>query len=182
MEERYWIKEKREIVMDASLFNGSVLDIGGGGEGIISQLHTNGTVIAIDIRASELEETPDCGIKCVMDATKLAFLDNQFDHVTFFFSLMYMSKEDAMKAIEEAIRVVRPTGVVDIWDLAIPEEVVEEGKDIFLQPLSITVNDSIISTTFGCSISPDHIDFDQLPATVEVLENVDDYRRLRIRK
>lgn len=51
--------------------NGFILDIGGGGEGVIGQMKTK-QVIAIDLYKSELKAAPDGPfLKVVMDATDL---------------------------------------------------------------------------------------------------------------
>ena len=63
--------------------DGHILDIGGGGDGVIGRLYTN-QVVAIDIRQDELDEAPIGFEKIVMDATHLEFNDNSFDHVTSF--------------------------------------------------------------------------------------------------
>ncbi len=75
-----------------SELKGTILDIGGGGEGIIGRVYGQ-QVTAIDNRQEELDEAPDNGHKLLMDASALAFQDGFFDNVTFFYSLMYMSKE-----------------------------------------------------------------------------------------
>ena len=85
--------------------NGNILDIGGGGEGIIGRLYTN-HVISIDNRQDELDEAPDFCNKILMDATNLNFKENSFDVVTFFYSLMYMNEETKKKAIFESFRVL----------------------------------------------------------------------------
>ena len=51
---------------------GTVLDIGGGGEGVIGQLYGK-QVTAIDNRQEELDEAPDCCEKVLMDATQMTF-------------------------------------------------------------------------------------------------------------
>lgn len=73
---------------------GSILDIGGGGEGIIGRLY-GGQVTAIDNRADELAEAPDTCSKLLMDATALTFPNGSFDHVTCFYTLLYMDGEYA---------------------------------------------------------------------------------------
>lgn len=60
--------------------NGKILDIGGGGEGVIGRLYTN-QVVAIDIRQDELDEAPTGFEKILMDATQLDFKDNSFDYL-----------------------------------------------------------------------------------------------------
>ena len=59
--------------------NGKILDIGGGGEGVIGRLYTN-QVVAIDIRQEELDEAPTGFEKILMDATQLDFKDNIILH------------------------------------------------------------------------------------------------------
>ena len=50
--------------------DGEILDIGGGGEGIIGQLKGD-LVIAIDPNSRELEEAPEGGFKIEMNAKDL---------------------------------------------------------------------------------------------------------------
>ena len=65
---------------------GSILDIGGGGEGIIGRLYKS-AVTAIDNVQEELDEAPDCCKKLLMDAAALDFDSESFDNVTFFIRL-----------------------------------------------------------------------------------------------
>ncbi|MDI9468574.1 MAG: class I SAM-dependent methyltransferase [Bacillota bacterium] len=94
---------------------GSILDVGGGGEGIIGRLYGK-RVIAIDNCREELDEAPDCCEKRLMDATKLLFENESFDNVTFFYSLMYMTADVQEKALAEAARVLKRGGQIHIWD------------------------------------------------------------------
>jgi exopolyphosphatase/guanosine-5'-triphosphate,3'-diphosphate pyrophosphatase len=66
-----------------------VLDIGGGGEGVIGRLKGRDAV-AVDIRKEELEEAVDGPLKIIMDARDLKFLDESFHTATAFFSMMYI--------------------------------------------------------------------------------------------
>lgn len=96
---------------------GFILDIGGGGEGVIGRLKGK-DVVAIDIYKEELEETSDGPLKIIMDARELKFLDDSFGSVTLFFSMMYMkSQEDHRKVLSEAWRVLKPGGTLHIWDI-----------------------------------------------------------------
>ena len=113
------IYERQDFVVDDFQASGHILDIGGGGEGIIGQMKP-AQVIAIDLSKRELEEAPPGPLKIVMDATDLKFLDASFDTVTAFFSLMYMRPEIQKKAFAEAFRVLRPGGRWMVWDAAIP--------------------------------------------------------------
>lgn len=101
---------------------GRILDIGGGGEGVIGQLKGE-HVIAIDTRESELKEAPEGDyLKIVMDAKDMKFLDNTFDTVTAFFTLMYVPPKDRKQILREAFRVLKSSGEFFIWDFAIPNK------------------------------------------------------------
>ena len=125
-------------------FNGKILDIGGGGEGVIGRLYTN-QVVAIDIRQDELDEAPPGFEKILMDATHLKFSDNSFDHVTSFYSLMFMSAEDQKSAISEAARVLVNGGELHIWDCNIPSAYPEP----FCVDVTVSLPNEHISTTYG---------------------------------
>ncbi|MCL2321854.1 MAG: class I SAM-dependent methyltransferase [Oscillospiraceae bacterium] len=128
-------------------FNGSILDVGGGGEGIISQ-HSGNSVIVIDKYKSELEESPDIGVKIVMDACDLKFLDNSFDNITCFYSLMYMELYEIEKFSIEAGRVLKNGAFLWIWDVNMTLPV----TDVFIVSLKIKVSDNIVITTgYGVS-------------------------------
>lgn len=96
---------------------GYILDIGGGGEGVIGQLM--GTdVVAIDYQKEELLEAADGPLKIIMDARELLFLDGSFQTATAFFSLMYIkSREDQRQIFQEIARVLTPGGVFHLWDV-----------------------------------------------------------------
>lgn len=124
--------------------NGSILDIGGGGEAVIGQIFKE-RVTAIDNRREELEDAPDCCSKQLMDATELLFSDNSFDNVTFFYTLMYMTEETQRKAICEATRVLRFGGLMNIWDC----DICSAYPDPFFAELDIKTGDNTIRTTYG---------------------------------
>lgn len=123
---------------------GRILDLGGGGEGIMGQIYGR-QVVAIDMLQEELDEAPCECEKLVMDATVLTFSDASFDHVTAFFTLMYMEAASQEKAIFEAARVLRPNGTLDIWDADIPSAC----PDPFLITLDIDAAGKPIHTTYG---------------------------------
>ena len=70
---------------------GSILDVGGGGEGIIGRRYGS-AVTVIDNRQEELDEAPCSCPKLRMDASSLSFAGASFENVTFFYSLMYMNR------------------------------------------------------------------------------------------
>lgn len=123
---------------------GKILDIGGGGEGIIGRLYTS-QVVAIDIRQDELDEAPTGFDKILMDATQLDFKDNSFDHVTSFYTLMFMNYEDQKRTISEATRVLRNGGELHIWDCDIPSAYPKP----FCVDVAVQLPDEHISTTYG---------------------------------
>ena len=123
---------------------GSVLDIGGGGEAVIGQLYRD-RVTAIDSQEEELDEAPDCCTKMLMDATELKFPDESFDNFTFFYTLMYMTEEEQRKAICEAARVLRAGGMMSIWDCDIGSAYPEP----FIAELDIRIESGMIHTAYG---------------------------------
>jgi ubiquinone/menaquinone biosynthesis C-methylase UbiE len=123
---------------------GSILDIGGGGEGVIGQLFGN-RVIAIDNRQEELDEAPDCCEKRLMDATDLTFPDYSFDNVTFFYSLMYMFSETQVIAIAEASRVLKKGGSLYIWDT----EIRKAFPEPHIVSVEIPCGRNTITATYG---------------------------------
>lgn len=99
---------------------GLILDIGGGGEGVIGQLKGK-QVVAIDLIKRELEDAPgEPLIKIVMDARDLKFLDETFATTTVFFTFMYIEPADHEKVLQEIHRVLKPGGRVLIWDVTFP--------------------------------------------------------------
>ena len=78
----------QEVVVADFPASGLILDIGGGGEGIIGRLKGD-QVVAIDRIKRELERRR-WSLKIVMNAGDLQFLDASFATATAFFSLMFM--------------------------------------------------------------------------------------------
>ena len=132
-----------EIKLQKNLV-GSILDIGGGGEGIIGRIY-GAQVMAIDNRQEELDEAPDGFVKRLMDAADLRFPDGCFDHVTSFFTLMFMDEATQRDAIREAARVLKPGGQLHIWDAAIASA----WPEPFCIDLAIDAAGQSIQTTYG---------------------------------
>lgn len=83
-----------------------ILDLGGGGEGIIGKLYGK-AVLAIDTRKEELEETHNDALKLVMNASEMGFLDHSFEVCTALYTFMYMEKATRNKGIKEVYRVLK---------------------------------------------------------------------------
>jgi len=98
---------------------GRVIDIGGGGEGVIAQAGGAG-VVAIDKYLSEIHEArgkaPD-GLWMVADAAELPFSDSCCDTATAFFSCMYMPDNVKENVFRETQRVLKKGAEFRIWDV-----------------------------------------------------------------
>ena len=123
---------------------GPILDLGGGGDGIIGRIYCQ-QAIAIDNRQEELDEAPDGPQKLLMDASALTFEDASFQHVTAFFSFMYMPHTVQAQAIAQAARVLRPGGTLHIWDA----EISSAFPEPFLMELDVDASGTSVHTTYG---------------------------------
>jgi ubiquinone/menaquinone biosynthesis C-methylase UbiE len=146
-EDRLFFFDQQEIVVHDFAAVGYILDIGGGGEGIIGRLKGE-QVIAIDTRAAELEEAPSGPLKIVMDATTLNFLDETFNTVTAFFSLMYIPVSQQPQVFQEIFRVLVPGGHFLVWDVVLPESL-DETTDFAVFPLFIKLPNENVETGYG---------------------------------
>jgi SAM-dependent methyltransferase len=146
MEEEFHTIRKQKIEMKPIETDGLILDIGGGGEGIIGRLNGN-QVVAIDKRIDELQETKNDSLKIVMDATDLKFLPSSFDAATSFFSLMYIKKEHHITVFEEVHKVLKEGGKFYIWDVRIPAR--HTDKMVFVIPLEVILPEGKVDTGYG---------------------------------
>lgn len=167
MENQYIQTDRIAIKLKVEYVNKSILDIGGGGEGFIGQLYGK-SVIAIDKRLDELEESKNEAIKLVMDGANLGFTDENFEVVTLFYSLMYMSQITREKVLSEAFRVLKPGGIVEIWDSEVPK-IENDGKTVFVAQLSVECNDKITTTGYGIGLDKDNQTYEK---TKEMLDNL----------
>jgi ubiquinone/menaquinone biosynthesis C-methylase UbiE len=125
-----WTKTERKSLMVSDFrADTRILDVGGGGEGIIGRMKPE-QVIAIDLFKRELEEAPPGPLKIVMDASDMRFLDASFPTVTAFYSLMYMKPEVQAKVFVEVARVLQPGGRWLIWDAIVPQNPNDGTKGI----------------------------------------------------
>ncbi|HUT82321.1 MAG TPA: class I SAM-dependent methyltransferase [Candidatus Bathyarchaeia archaeon] len=148
---KYMISEIQypEVNFEAT---GYILDIGGGGEGVIGQ-YKKDQVIAIDRRKDELEEAPSDNLKIIMDATDLKFLDESFNTVTAFFTFMYMDNETREKTLKEIYRVLKPGGRLLVWDVIIPPESENEKQEAFIVQIEVDLPHKKVKTGYGTSFS-----------------------------
>jgi len=113
------IIDTQEAILTDFPSSGYILNIGGGGEGIIGLMKPE-QVIAIDYRREEPEEAPPGPLKIVMDATDLQFLDKSFSMITSFFTFMFLKLKDKERVIQEIFRVLQKNGHFLIWNVLIP--------------------------------------------------------------
>ena len=144
---RFHLLEWHEVTLSDFEARGQILDIGGGGEGIIGRLKGE-QVLAIDISQEELDNAPPGPIKMVMDARDLRFQDGRFNTATAFFTLMYIRGEDQEKVFREVFRVLTPGGRFLIWDARLPKRAGEAGDTIMI-PLTIRLPKEQVRTGYG---------------------------------
>lgn len=113
------ITKPKQHILIQEIPHGRVIDIGGGGEGVIAQIG-GARVVAIDKFISEIHEArgkaPGASWM-VADATEIPCESRCFDNATAFFSCMYMTDEVKVKVFRETRRVLKKGGEFWIWDV-----------------------------------------------------------------
>jgi ubiquinone/menaquinone biosynthesis C-methylase UbiE len=146
---KFFLSRSQKITID-SIPDGSVIDIGGGGEGIIAQIG-NERITAIDKSQGEIDEAKSNAPTAnwiLADASDLSYSDEYFDNATAFFSGMYMSLETFEKVCTETYRVLKNNGEFWIWDPNISND-----KVLFIIRLQITLpNGKKINTGYGTRV------------------------------
>ncbi len=150
---RVYTFEKQELAVADFPADGWILDIGGGGEGVIGRIKGK-QVVAIDLFSWGLRRTPPGPLKLVMDATDLKFLDASFATVTSFFTLMYMQPDQQEKALREAFRVLQPGGRIRVWDAELPTSP-DPRKDLAVFPFRFLLPAGTVETGYG-TLFPKH--------------------------
>ena len=78
----------------------------------------------------------------------MGFIDNSFDVVTIFFTLLYMPIDVKQAVLKESLRVLKDGGILEIWDAFVPKY--EPGeKDIFVVDLEVVLPNATIKTQYG---------------------------------
>jgi ubiquinone/menaquinone biosynthesis C-methylase UbiE len=145
---KFYVFDRVKLEVKNFETDGLILDIGGGGEGVIGRLKGS-QVIAIDLRKDELDGIIDGPHKIVMDARLLAFPDNSFATATAFFSMMYLkNREDHQQVLIQTWRVLKPAGHLLIWDIDLQERP-KTSKEFYLVRLRYQVGTYIKETGYG---------------------------------
>jgi ubiquinone/menaquinone biosynthesis C-methylase UbiE len=141
------LTKPRQHILIQEIPRGRVIDIGGGGEGVIAQAG-GAWVVAIDKYISEIHEArgkaPDV-TWMVADATELPCKSHCFDNATAFFSCMYMSDDVKQKVFRETRRVLKEGGEFWIWDAHMAPK-----SQVFAIRLQVDCQDThTINTAYG---------------------------------
>jgi ubiquinone/menaquinone biosynthesis C-methylase UbiE len=142
-----FFKYPRQTINIQAIPTGSIVDIGGGGEGIIAQIGRK-NVTVIDKLQSEIDEAKPHAPEAtwiLADATQLEFSDSYFDNATAFFSGMYMTETVLKRVFKEIYRVLQTDGGLWIWDAVISYDI---GP--FIIPVRVIApNGKEIETAYG---------------------------------
>lgn len=126
-----------------------ILDLGGGGAGVIGVLRGK-QVVAVDNRQDELDESPEGPVKVLADARELPFEEASFDAATAFFFLMYVQPSDRGKILAEAFRVLKPGAALRIWDATIPPAP-PKAPGLFVVPVTALLPGRTLRTAYGAA-------------------------------
>jgi len=135
----------QKIALEDLPVSGPILDIGGGGEGLVSRIGGN-KVYAVDYRISEIREAQIHDAPAnwlVADGECLPFKDNVFNLITLWFSLGYMSNWDTKRdVVSESLRTLRKEHRISILDSRI-----DCKEERFLFHALFTLPDGVVSKT-----------------------------------
>ncbi|MBL8966027.1 MAG: class I SAM-dependent methyltransferase [Spirochaetaceae bacterium] len=156
------LDKQRVRVADVFRDGERILDLGSGGEGVIGRLRKR-QVVAVDLVKNELDETPEGPEKVVADARALPFADGSFDAAAAFFFLMYLKRADRALVLKEAHRVLKPGGLLHVWDAEIPDKGGARRR-LFVVPLVIDLPEARIETAYGVPWADHALDRAELEA------------------
>jgi len=152
-DEQIWQSARQLVPVDDFPAKGLILDIGGGGWGIIGQLKGQ-QVVTIDISKKELLESPPGPLlKIVMDARDLLFLDRTFPTATVLFTFMFIAPQDHEQVLRELHRVLVPGGRLLIWDFVLPD-LRDPTKRLALIPITFKLPGKEINASYGTYLVP----------------------------
>lgn len=139
------LKPKQRVVIH-EIPKGRIIDIGGGGEGVIAQAGGAKTNV-VDKHLSEIHEAKGKAPNAqwmVADAARLPYENNCFDNATAFFSCMYMPNAIKENIFRETQRVLKKGGEFWIWDAQMTAT-----QQIFALRLQVDFPENTIRTIYG---------------------------------
>ena len=143
---------EQQIDLRGFAVEGLVLDVGGGGEGVIGRIGGD-RVVAIDTKLTELAEADSPALKIRMDARDLQFLPGTFDMVTSFFTLMYVDGLDRRQVLAESFRMLKPGGRMYIWEPTIPDVPAAAPPIVAIRVKVLLPGGEVINTGYGTAWS-----------------------------
>ncbi|MHA1882052.1 MAG: class I SAM-dependent methyltransferase [Candidatus Thorarchaeota archaeon] len=136
---------QQEITLEQIPGTGRIIDIGGGGEGLVSRIEGQ-RVCALDRRISEVREARihDPPVNWIVgDGQMLSFRNSAFQVATSWFSLGYMPSWEVKKRVmQEVHRVLEKDGVYSIIACTIDCE-----EEVYIFRVLYTLPDGTISQT-----------------------------------
>jgi len=141
--------DREEVHVGELSGEGPVLDIGGGGEGIIGLL-AGGRTVSVDRSLRELKEAPPGPRKLVADAGALPFPDRVFPLAAAFYTLLFIpGREGLERLFAETVRTMRPGGRFLIWDAVLPFRPPGEKRGAVAIPLHVRAGGREVETGYG---------------------------------
>ncbi len=140
-----------EINLDPIDREGPIIDLGGGGEGIIGLI--NGSkVIALDMDREELEGARNQAQDVIMDIRRMGLIRGSVPTVASFFTMMYLPRDAWKEVFSEVRRVLRPGGEFWIWDarFRVPPNCEKDAQVILLRITDPQGTE--IETGYGCTL------------------------------
>ncbi len=139
-----------------TLPDGKIIDIGGGGDGIIARDGLE-RVFPVDKFLSEIQEARD-NAKAARwinaEAAMLPFPPQTFDLATAFFSLMYIPIADREAIFLEANRALKPGGEFWIWDA-----IMSSKSGVYALRLKTTLQSAqVVQSTYGVKAKDQTLD------------------------
>ncbi len=177
-------KRMQKIVIE-KIPEGTILDIGGGGEGVIAQIGKE-RVTAVDKFQSEIDEAKHKAPEAnwvLADARNLDFPDEHFDCATAFFSIMYMSNEDKKEVFKEVYRLIPKDGEFWVWDASISKE-----QGVYLIKIKVILpNETFVKTAYGVSSKKQTVNvaremLEEVGFEVEIITNNKSWYLLKAKK
>lgn len=147
MDERFSLFETplQRIKIHAIPNSGRILDIGAGGEGLVSRIEGN-RVIAVDLRMSKIKEAMiynPASTWIVCDGGRLCFRNHTLEAASLWFSLCFMNEWSEKNAVlSEIFRVLKPGGFLSVMACSIVTP-----SDRYLFRVEFSLPDGTVSQT-----------------------------------